>query len=398
MFECETNCEKVHKYPTGKLRYFLALIVKIITISVLISCSVLASSENNAPTTLSTAAEYIRDIKLPGSMNGLLRPARILIDQSSNEIYLVDQGNSRIVILDQNGVFKFEFYTSQECGAPSDLAFDAEGYFYVLGSTVKGRDIFVYDFNGEFLRAWGLDSRSDSPIYLTSIASDGHGKLYGHDERNHAIVRLALDGSVEQTFLVAANLDEKERGDLVCGSLTISQETIYLPIGSLGMVYRFDFDGRELSIVGFKGSNIGELNFPVAVAVTADNIIMVLDKHRFTVVCFSENGQFLGEFGGMGVSPGWFYHPTWLAVDAQNQIYIGQIFNNKVQLCRIPDFIIERLHQLTDCGGAPYYFYIEQNEPVSGSAMTLSGLLENKLFVNFMNLHFTHVHGGFSHA
>jgi hypothetical protein len=58
------------------------------------------------------------------------------------------------------------------------------------------------------------------------------------------------------------------------------------------------------------------------------------------VVCFDADGGFLGEFGGKGISPGWFYHPTLLAVDDSDLVYIGQVYRNKIQVCKIPDFII----------------------------------------------------------
>ncbi|MDH4035825.1 MAG: hypothetical protein OEV80_18690, partial [candidate division Zixibacteria bacterium] len=45
------------------------------------------------------------------------------------------------------------------------------------------------------------------------------------------------------------------------------------------------------------------------------------------------------EFGGRGNNPGWFYHPTLLDVDQLGLVYIGQIFQNKIQVCRTPEFI-----------------------------------------------------------
>jgi hypothetical protein len=62
----------------------------------------------------------------------------------------------------------------------------------------------------------------------------------------------------------------------------------------------------------------------------------VLDKHRFATVCFNGEGRFLGEFGGQGTAPGWFYHPTWIAVDGADRAYIGQIFQNRIQVCAVP--------------------------------------------------------------
>jgi hypothetical protein len=74
---------------------------------------------------------------------------------------------------------------------------------------------------------------------------------------------------------------------------------------------------------------------------------MVLDKHRYNVVCFTIDGQFLGEFGGMGFRPGWFYHPNSFAIDNVGRCYISQIYLNLVQVCDLPKFIVEKAKSLT---------------------------------------------------
>ena len=54
-------------------------------------------------------------------------------------------------------------------------------------------------------------------------------------------------------------------------------------------------------------------------------------------------------------SPGWFYHPTLLEADADGLVYVGQIFRNKIQVCRIPDFIVNGVNakQLGPKSGKP---------------------------------------------
>jgi hypothetical protein len=101
----------------------------------------------------------------------------------------------------------------------------------------------------------------------------------------------------------------------------------------------FTLDGEPVTFHGYQGNNPGELSFPTAVAVS-DDLVAILDKHRFNVVCFGPDGVFRGEFGGRGVSPGWFYHPTLLELGPDHLAYIGQIFENRIQICRIPDFIV----------------------------------------------------------
>jgi hypothetical protein len=76
----------------------------------------------------------------------------------------------------------------------------------------------------------------------------------------------------------------------------------------------------------------------VAAEVTASGQVLILDKNRFNVVCFTREGRFLGEFGGKGLSPGWFFQPSLLAVPTSDLVVIGQIFQNKIQICTLPPF------------------------------------------------------------
>ena len=103
-------------------------------------------------TSLSVPAEFMYELTPPGSDNNFLRPGRILFDDEQDEIYVADPGHSRITIFDKNGTFLYEFPTNEYCGAPVDLAVDSEGYIYVLATTREGRKIFIFDYDGKFIR------------------------------------------------------------------------------------------------------------------------------------------------------------------------------------------------------------------------------------------------------
>ena len=85
--------------------------------------------------------------------------------------------------------------------------------------------------------------------------------------------------------------------------------------------------------------------------------MLILDKNRFNVACFTREGRFLGEFGGKGFSPGWFFQPSLLAIPTPDQVVVGQIFQNKIQICTLPPFAT----QLGKSGGS------EQGVPWRGA-------------------------------
>lgn len=291
----------------------------------------------------SVPAEFVRQLSLPGESNDFLRPLAIHVDREFGEVLVADTGHGRIVILDEVGTYKFEFSGNEHLASPSGLIVDSQGRIYVLGSTPSGRVVRVFDFDGVFLET--LDtSTPDGPCQsVNSIALDEADNLYVLDERNLRVCTWDRDGRFRHSFDLIPEMDADERQQQVLGSLEVISDRVYVALSSLGTVAVYDGSGNHVRHIGYRGNSAGELNFPVDVAVQ-DDIVMVLDKHRFTVVCFDQEGRFLGEFGGKGRSPGWFYHPTMLEADGRGQVYVGQIFQNKIQVCRIPEFIVNRVN------------------------------------------------------
>ncbi|MBU1937594.1 hypothetical protein KKG05_09365, partial [bacterium] len=77
------------------------------------------------------------------------------------------------------------------------------------------------------------------------------------------------------------------------------------------------------------------LSFPIAAAADGQGGILVLDKHRHTILQYSDAGKFIQEVGGMGTGSGWFYHPRALAVNEAGQGYVTQTFMNRIQTIQI---------------------------------------------------------------
>jgi len=237
------------------------------------------------------------------------------------------------------GTYKFEFSGDEHLASPSGLIVDSQGRIYVLGSTPQGRVVRVFDFDGVFIETRSTDTPDGPCRGITSIALDTADNLYVVDEASLRLCSWNPEGTFRYSLDVAVGQTPEERQETVLGSLEIVEDRLYLPFSTMGTVSVYDDQGEHIRYIGHRGNRPGELSFPVDVAVQGD-LVMVLDKHRFTVVCFDHGGRFLGEFGGKGQSPGWFYHPTLLEVDAEGQVYVGQIFQNKIQVCRIPDFIV----------------------------------------------------------
>jgi DNA-binding beta-propeller fold protein YncE len=297
------------------------------------SVAQLDSAERSVP------AIFVRQLSLPGEGNDFLRPLAIHADRAFGEVLVADTGHGRVVIMDEQGTYKFEFGGEENFASPSALAVDSQGRIYVLGSTINGRIVQVFDFDGVFLRTMNTDTPDGPCRDITSIALDGSDNFYLLDATAMRVCSWDSAGRFRHSFDLIPDMEPDERRKQVFGAIEAHGDKVYVAASSLGTVAVYDGSGAFVRHIGYRGNSPGELSFPVDVAVQGD-LVMVLDKHRYNVVCFDGGGRFLGEFGGKGHSPGWFYHPTLLEAGEQGLVYVGQIFQNKIQVCRIPEFIL----------------------------------------------------------
>jgi DNA-binding beta-propeller fold protein YncE len=306
------------------------------------SLSAPAVAQGNPP--LAVPASIVRELTPPGTANGFLRPGGIFVDNKFGEVYVSDAGHNRIVAFDTSGLYKFEFSCGGIFEIPGDLVVDSRGFIYVVGS---GKSIYLFDYDGLFLRELQLSGLPQGQtLKISHLTIDESDNLYVVDETNQIVFSFDTQGALRKQFSVLGDVPEKERREAMFGSPRVVAGLIYLPVSTFGTVYVYDLSGNFVRHIGDEGTDIGTLNFPVDVAVSPDSIVMVLDKHRYNVVCYSFEGEFLGEFGGMGFRLGWFYYPTSFALDNLGRSYISQIFLNLVQVCDLPKFIVEKANSL----------------------------------------------------
>ena len=306
---------------------------------------------------LAVPAEFIRDIKVPGFGEIIRRPTSLHYDRFHDEILVGDSGRNLILIFGSNGVFKFSFSLTEIMTTPRDITTDPQGFIYVLGSNPGGQVLYRFDFDGTPLGPidlpWVLEG---VPVKLRFLACDDQGTLFALDHRGRRVLVIG-DGdalvntiNLELDVSLASELSDEDtggKGAYALGTMACVGSTLYVPVSNLGTVYTYSTAGEYLGSIGYFGSQPGTLNFPVAVEVSPEGLIMVLDRNRYCVVCYSPDKKFLGEFGGKGISPGWFMGPSLLSVPSADRAIVGQLFQSKIQICAIPEFIRAGVDQVT---------------------------------------------------
>ena len=119
---------------------------------------------------------------------------------------------------------------------------------------------------------------------------------------------------VQGTFKLCVKVNEEH----ICGSpFTISVKPFHV---------------KPVLCFGEKGSGDGMFQYPLAVAVTDKDEIMVTDYLNHRVQVFDSNGTFLRSFGRRGENAGEFKGPYGIATDKGRKIFVADRYKRTVQI------------------------------------------------------------------
>ena len=82
---------------------------------------------------------------------------------------------------------------------------------------------------------------------------------------------------------------------------------------------------------GSAGSGNGEFNSPVGLAFDSDDNLYVVDVQNARVQKFAADGTFIGKWGSKGAGDGRFDVPRYVVVDAADNVYGGGGAGNRIQ-------------------------------------------------------------------
>ncbi|MCD6122076.1 MAG: NHL repeat-containing protein [Spirochaetales bacterium] len=84
----------------------------------------------------------------------------------------------------------------------------------------------------------------------------------------------------------------------------------------------FTADGKFIKYIGKKGKGKGEYNYPKGIAIDADDNIYVGDSKLYKIMEFDKDGNFLREFGKKGKPSEGFTAVGPISIDADGNIYV----------------------------------------------------------------------------
>jgi hypothetical protein len=194
----------------------------------------------------------------------------------------------------------------QEFGLVSRVAADDQDRIYVFQR--KDPPVVIFDRDGKYLGAWGAGDVTD-PHGLKIIGDT----VYTTDRSDSVAKSFTLDGKVK--LALGKQGQHSDTGEVknwlverAAGPFNHPTEMIRHPNGDIyvtdgyrnARVHRFAADGTLKTSWGSPGSGPGQFHLPHSIAYDDSGKLYVADRSNRRIQMFSPDGEYQGEWTGMG--------------------------------------------------------------------------------------------------
>jgi DNA-binding beta-propeller fold protein YncE len=289
----------------------------------------LASAATLALASNAQAPTFIKAWGTFGSEQGeLIWPSAVAVDAGGN-VYVAEWGNRRIQKFTNDGAFVSQWGTQgQELGqfmTPVGVAVSPAGDVYVTDWDNHNVQRFTSD--GAFLSRWGTLGMENGQFHNpTGIAINASGEVYVVDRGNWRVQKFTSDGLY---------LDQWGSAGFGDGQFGDPEETGIGPWGIAvsgnGDVYVADQSNDRMQKFTGAGGYLAQwgpfLVYGVAVGPNGDVYVSSDDVVRI----FTSGGAPLDQIGTSGAAEGQFDNPEGVAVDRSGNVFVADMFNNRIQ-------------------------------------------------------------------
>jgi sugar lactone lactonase YvrE len=324
----------------------------------------------NPPPTVAIAAIQSFQFGGMGHNNGqFVIPSGLAVD-ASNDVYAADMGNHRIQKFDNDtnyllqwgsaggGDSQFEFYDI----TPVGVAVDSSNNVYV---TDNGNNrIQKFDQNGNYLLQWGGSGNGNGKFsYPSGIAVDSNNNVYVADSFNQRIQKFDSNGN----YLLQWGSSGSGNGQFGNPfSVAVHGTNVYVADYNNLKVQKFDTNGNYILQWGGAGTGNGQFNGPDAVAVDYGGNVYVADYDNGNIQEFDSTGTYLTQWGGPnnGNGQSQFDALFGLAVDGRGYVYAADYGNDTITVIEpsIDAPVVYTSHSvILIAGGAATYYWSPSN-------------------------------------
>jgi YD repeat-containing protein len=283
---------------------------------------------------LNEKAEYLRAFGAVGTGKGDMEgPVAVAINPNGS-VWIADFGNDRVDEFGETGEALGSF-GSLGTGAgkfkgPAGIAF-SDGSAYVVD---QGDDrVEVFTSAGVYANQFGGEGSAEGLLSAPSgIASDPvSGDLFVTDGGNDRVEQFDIAG----VFVAAFGSAGKGNGQFEApeGAAVSAGGEVYVPDPGNDRVQEWELVPESpayTSQFGAAGSEQGQFKEPRDVAMAADGNVLVLDSANGRVQELTAQGAYHSKFGSTGTGAGQMSEPAAMTVDAKGNVWIADTGNDRV--------------------------------------------------------------------
>jgi tripartite motif-containing protein 71 len=230
--------------------------------------------------------------------------------------------------------------TSTNIKGISGIVLDGQGNMYL--AEFDDDRIYKYSTSGKLLAQWGEHGSGpgqlDSPdklaldaqgnLYVTEVGSQspaGNSRFQKFSPTGVPLARWGTFGSEPGQFNTPVGIAVDEQGD------------IYIADVGNHRIQKLSSLGQPIAQWHTVGSGTGETTeIGYDLALDASGNVYVSEPHPFSdgndrVQKFSPAGELLATWGGSGVGPGQFSQPTGVAVDSKGNVFVIDSGHSRIQ-------------------------------------------------------------------
>jgi len=208
-------------------------------------------------------------------------------------------------------------------GMPMGVAWVGERLFV---SDAKRHEVIALDARGRWAARFGSELLG-RPVGITFMPV--RQELFVVDGGTHQIA--VFDRSGRLLRIVGSRGTEPGQFNFPTHISSLGERLLVADSGN-ARVQLLDPYGQCIRTFGKKGDAAGDLSFPKGVAWDQDGHIYVVDAHFENVQVFAETGELLMAFGEEGSALGELSLPSGLTIDEQGRIWVADSGNRRLQV------------------------------------------------------------------
>lgn len=215
---------------------------------------------------------------------------------------------------------------------PTDIAIGLRGRVYIVDS--GNNRILCYSREGEYLFAFGVPGEGEgellAPVGITTakdgsvlVADRGNKRIQIFDEDGKFITSILTRTAERVATPVDVAVSRSGKHIYVTATKPLHQILVYGEKGG---------KSEAETTWGKPGSNLGEFRFPATITVGSDNNVYIVDVFNSRVQVFRDTGGVLISIGSWGVTPGHLFRPKGIAINENGLIAISDSYLGVIQL------------------------------------------------------------------